>query len=225
VAGEFLRDGGVAGVLKRAGDELVADRVPRQTLATAVIETGESKQLTPHPLEVLDRPAVLRAKHVRFGFTLQRKPPLDQLLFESFGAGVDVFDLPRRLASLADGGWQGNLQHLNLFAFDFELHRPKVDMLQLDLDDFAVAQAQVKRRVQPASHLVALGADLVLARIPDLALHDLAAEAGRDLVLARELTQPRKSPSMVRSSSRQTASACVRRFSGLLYWSKRLRIA
>jgi TonB family protein len=58
VAGELLRDGGVASVLKRAGDEFVADRVPRQTFAAAKIQAGESKQLPPHPLEVLDRPTV-----------------------------------------------------------------------------------------------------------------------------------------------------------------------
>src|SRR5580704_12777564 len=54
VAREPLCHDRIAGVLDVAGDEFVANGVPRQALRSTVIESGELKQLAPHTLECLD---------------------------------------------------------------------------------------------------------------------------------------------------------------------------
>src|SRR5579862_265695 len=54
VARETLCHDRIAGVLDVAGDEFVADGVPRQALRSTVIEPRELKQLAPHTLEGFD---------------------------------------------------------------------------------------------------------------------------------------------------------------------------
>lgn len=54
LSGEALRHDRMPRVLDIAGDDLVADGVPRQALRPTVIEPGELEQLAPHALEGLD---------------------------------------------------------------------------------------------------------------------------------------------------------------------------
>ena len=72
--------------------------------------------------------------------------------------------------------------------FTVHLHRftPEVDVLQPQCSDLRGAQSDIESSVQAPSHLGSLRADLVLLRVPNVALEDLATQAGGDVVAGRD---------------------------------------
>ena len=71
VARQLLGDDWIAGVLGGPRAELVAQRVPHETLVAPLLQAGEREQLAPHPTEVLLMSPVFGPEHVRLRIVLR----------------------------------------------------------------------------------------------------------------------------------------------------------